>query len=521
MGKQLNVLVIEDSQSDTLLLVRQLKEGGYEPVWERVDTLETMTAALGKGSWDLLISDHSMPHFSAINALEVLRGKNLDIPVIILSGTIEEDEAVAAMRAGASDFIMKGNTARLLPAIERELREAQARRKARIFEEQFRQAQKMEAIGRLAGGVAHDFNNLLTAILGNCHFLLDSLDRADPRRNDVEDIKVSGERAASLTRQLLAFSRKQLLAPRVIDLNVVIAGMDRLLRRLIGEDIDLITAPGNPLGAVKADPGQIEQVIMNLAVNARDAMPEGGKLTISTNNEILDDSIAGGQFEVKPGAYVTLSISDTGHGMNEEVLSHLFEPFFTTKELGRGTGLGLSTVFGIVKQSSGYVWVSSAPGKGTKFKVCFPQVRECAEPLEAAPAPIPSLQGTETILLVEDDASVRQLVYRVLTAYGYSVLATRDGATALLACEEHKGPIDLLVTDVVMPQMSGEELAKAIFKSRPELKVLYLSGYTENVIARKGILKTGIQFLQKPFLPDVLARKIREVLQGGLTKPGK
>lgn len=512
MPKPLRVLVLEDSENDTALLIRQLKQGGYAPVWERVDTLEALKAALSKGPWDILISDHSMPHFSATTALELLKIQKLDLPVIILSGTIEEEEAVAAMRAGASDYIMKGNVTRLLPAIERELREAQVRRKARALEEQFRQAQKMEAIGRLAGGVAHDFNNLLTAILGNCHFLLDSLDRADPRRNDVEDIKASGERAASLTRQLLAFSRKQLLAPRVIDLNVVIAGMDRLLRRLIGEDIDLITAPGNPLGAVKADPGQIEQVIMNLAVNARDAMPEGGKLIIATNNEVLVDSIAGGQPEVKPGAYVTLSITDTGHGMDEEVLSQLFEPFFTTKELGRGTGLGLSTVFGIVNQSSGFILVSSAPGKGTKFKAYFPQVVESAEPIGAAPEPIPSLRGAETILLVEDDESVRQLVHRVLTSYGYSVSATKDGAEAILACERHKGPIDLMVTDVVMPLMSGGELAEGILKSRPELKVLFVSGYPDKVISPMGVRKPGIDFLQKPFTPESLALKVRELL---------
>ncbi|MBI4376515.1 MAG: response regulator [Elusimicrobia bacterium] len=517
MAKPLRVLIIEDSEKDAALLLRQLRGGGYDPSFERVDTLETMVSAISNSTWDILISDHSMPHFSAIQALETIKERNLDIPVIILSGTIEEEKAVEAMRAGASDYIMKGKAARLLPAIERELREAEARRKARKVEEQFRQAQKMEAIGRLAGGVAHDFNNLLTAILGNCSFLVDGIKRGNPDTKDVEDIRAAGERAAALTRQLLAFSRKQVLEVRVLDLNAVVASMDRLLRRLIGEDIELTMAAGNDLGRIKADQGQIEQVIMNLAVNARDAMPDGGKLKIETANTTLDETSSGGQFEVKPGPYVTLLIADTGCGMDDKVLSHLFEPFFTTKEMGKGTGLGLSTVYGIVKQSSAYIWINSAPGRGTTFKICFPLVKEAAEPVASPERTIKSLRGSETILLVEDDERVRNLTRRILTQQGYKVLPTADGTEALRVCDEHKGDIHLLVTDVVMPRVSGGELARQILQTRAGIKVLYISGYTDNVIAHQGVLKPGIHFLQKPFTPEGLARKMREVLEARIS----
>lgn len=512
MAKPVRVLIIEDSERDADLLIRQMRLGGFEPVWERVDTLGAMKAALGKGAWDILISDHSMPHFSAVNALEVLKEQGLDIPVIILSGTIEEEKAVAAMRAGASDYIMKGNTARLLPAIERELREASARRKAKLLEAQLRQAQKMDAIGRLAGGVAHDFNNLLTSILGNCTFLLEGIKNGNPDPNDVESIKAAGERAAALTRQLLAFSRKQVLELRVLDLNSMVAGMDRLLRRLIGEDIEFITVPGKDLGRIKADPGQIDQVIMNLAVNARDAMPNGGLLKIETANVELDETSLAGQYELKPGPYVGLFIGDTGCGMDPAVLSHLFEPFFTTKELGKGTGLGLSTVYGIVKQSSAHVSVETAPGCGTTFRIFFPLVTEAPEPPASADKGVKSLRGTETILVVEDDDRVRSLTSRILSRQGYEVWPAANGAEALSLCGRHKGDIHILVTDVIMPQMSGSDLARQILEARPAIKVLYLSGYTDNVIAHQGVLKPGIHFLQKPFTPDGLARKVREIL---------
>jgi len=383
----------------------------------------------------------------------------------------------------------------------------------RALEEQLRQSQKMEAVGRLAGGIAHDFNNLLTVIKGYSELMLDELGSADPLRAEVDEIKKAADRAATLTRQLLAFSRQQVLAPKVIDLNTVVSNMDKLLHRLLGEDIDLFTVLEHGLGRVKADPGQIEQVIMNLAVNARDAMPQGGKLTVETTNVDLDENYARDHVSVKPGRYVMLAVTDTGVGMTEKVKSRIFEPFFTTKEVGRGTGLGLSTVYGIIKQSGGYIWVYSEVGIGSTFKVYLP----CVE----APIELPSLngfqparRGYETVLLVEDEDGVRALMRQVLHKHGYNVLESRHGGEALLTCERHQGKIDLLLTDVVLEQMSGRELAERLLKVRPEMKVLYVSGYADDAIVHHGVLNAGMAFLQKPFTTEALARKIRYVLDG-------
>jgi PAS domain S-box-containing protein len=383
------------------------------------------------------------------------------------------------------------------------------------LEAQLHQAQKMEAIGRMAGGVAHDFNNLLTAITGYCELLLSDMDAQDLRRSDVEEIKKAADRAAALTRQLLAFSRRQLLAPQVLDLNVVMANMDKMLRRMIGEDIDLVTLLDPALGRVKADPGQIEQVLMNLAINARDAMPQGGKLTIETANVDLDETYARRHIAVSPGPYVMLAVSDTGHGMDEETKSHIFEPFFTTKEPGKGTGLGLSTVYGIVKQSGGDIYVYSEPGHGTTFKIYLPRVDASAEASAAAQAASNPVSGSETILLVEDDEGVQELIRRILERNGYTVLAARRGDEAVQIAEQHAAPIDLLVTDVVMPEMSGRELVKRLMALRPTVKVLYISGYADSAIVRHGVLEADATFLQKPFTPDELARKVRAALEAG------
>jgi PAS domain S-box-containing protein len=380
------------------------------------------------------------------------------------------------------------------------------------LEEQFRQAQKMEAVGRLAGGVAHDFNNLLTVITSYSTLLLDDMGAADPRREDLEEIRKAAAGAAGLTRQLLAFSRQQVLEPRVLDLNAVVAGAGKMLQRLIGEDVALVTVLSPDLGSVKADPGQIEQVIMNLAVNARDAMPDGGKLTIETVNVELGETYTQEHRPVSPGPYVLLSVSDTGTGMDESTKAHLFEPFFTTKEQGRGTGLGLATVYGIVKQSGGFIWVYSEPSHGTTFKIYLPRVNEPAGDLQQG-QPLESLRGTETILLAEDAAGVRAVAREVLKRNGYSVMEASDGRAALDLAASHSGPIHLLVTDVIMPEMSGRQLADRLREGRPELKVLFVSGYTDDAIIRHGILEPGIAFLQKPFTPDALARKVREVLQ--------
>ena len=382
------------------------------------------------------------------------------------------------------------------------------------LEEQLRQAQKMEAIGRLAGGVAHDFNNLLTIIAGYGQLVLEQLPEKDASRPQVTEVLKAAERATSLTRQLLAFGRRQVLAPRVLDLNDVIADTEKMLRRLLAEDIELVAIPGPDLGHVKADPGQIEQVILNLAVNARDAMPQGGRLTIETSNVVLDEAYADQHVSVQPGPYVMLAVSDTGHGMDPETQAHLFEPFFTTKEKGKGTGLGLATVYGIVKQSGGYIWVYSEPGQGTTFKIYLPKVQETVEATPAPPAERTSAGGTETILLVEDDSSVRSLVHAVLEPRGYKILEARNGDDALFLCEQHKGPIHLLLTDVVMPGMSGRELAERLSPLHREMKILFMSGYTDNAIVHHGVLDANVRFLQKPFSPPALANKVRAVLDG-------
>ena len=383
----------------------------------------------------------------------------------------------------------------------------------RMLELQLRQAQKMEAIGRLAGGIAHDFNNLLMVISGYSEFLLERLGY-DPRlRGPAQEIANATQRATSLTRQLLAFSRKQILAPKVLDLNEVVTENLKMLNRMIGEDIDLVMVPGTVLGAVRADPGQIDQVIMNLAVNARDAMPQGGKLTIETANVSLDENFARTHSPVVPGEYVMLSISDTGVGMDSETQSRIFEPFFTTKG-AKGTGLGLSTVYGIVKQSGAYIFVESQLHSGTSFRAYFPRVdvrEESAAEQESVGLPRAD-RGQETILLVEDEANLRRLVHQYLENQGYRILDAEDGAAALQITAGHRGTIDLLLTDVVMPGMNGRELAAQITAQRPEVRVLYISGYTENAIGHDGLLDAGINLLQKPFSLPTLKDRVRELL---------
>ncbi|MBD0373775.1 MAG: PAS domain S-box protein, partial [Pyrinomonadaceae bacterium] len=772
MKRVLKVLHVEDQERDVALLARHLSHAGYDLTSERVETPETMRAALEKQEWDVILCDYSMPHFDALAALSLLKETGLDIPFIIISGTIGEETAVAAMLAGANDYLMKDNLARLAPAIEREMHEAENRRARRLaeealresedryrdlvehshdlicthdlegrilsvnqaaikllrydqdtlltknirdllfsehrdqfenyiaelqedgiaqglmsvqtrtgerriweytntlriegvtapivrgmahdvteqkraeaekakltaqiekerqrlnnivatvpgvvweawgepdaatqrinfvndyvetmlgysveewlstpnfwlsivhpddrertalaaaanfasgrkatmefrwvakdgpvlwvesnstvitdddgqpvglrgvtiditerktLEEQLRQAQKMEAIGQLAGGVAHDFNNLLTVITGYSDLAMRRLQTEDPLRRNIEEVKKASDRAAALTRQLLAFSRKQVLQPKVLDLNAVVSELENMLLRLIGEDIELRTALGAELGSVKADPGQIEQVLMNLAVNARDAMPEGGKLTIETENVYLSEEYAARHIGVTPGHYVMLAVTDSGTGMDEKTRARIFEPFFTTKELGKGTGLGLSTVYGIVKQSGGNIWVYSEVGRGTTFKVYLPHVDEGAQDYKRTPEMEEVLQGTETILLAEDEELVRNLAREVLETYGYQVLEAANGGAALLICERYMEPIHLLVTDVVMPELSGRALADRLAQLRPEMKVLYMSGYTDNAIVHQGVLDEEANFIQKPFTPDALARKV-------------
>jgi two-component system, cell cycle sensor histidine kinase and response regulator CckA len=658
----LHVLLIEDSPSDAKLIIQELRKTGRAVECERVEDAEAMWAALERRAWDLVISDWSMPRFTAPAALGILKEKNLDLPFIIVSGTIADDLAVVAMRAGAHDYVLKDKLGRLAPAVERELRECKDRRARREAEtalvesetrfrrladagiigiviadssrkivdvnqtfcntvgysraelvsgartltdmtpsefthrtdrarqqlesdgvapawemeairkdgvrvpilagaaildfsrtiaftvdltqrklaeqetarlageamkeqagrrraeealsrseEQLRQAQKMEAVGRLAGGVAHDFNNVLSVILSYGELILSDLRPADPLRRDIEEIRKAAARAAGLTRQLLLFSRQQVVEARVLDLNEILTSMDRMLQRILGEDVELVTLTARAIGRVSADPSHIEQVILNLVVNARDAMPTGGKLTIETANVDLDDAYALRHLPARAGPHVMLAVSDTGCGIDKATQARIFEPFFTTKEKGKGTGLGLSTVFGIVHQSGGNIWVYSEPNRGTTFKIYLPRVAAELDSVRIQVAPA-TLRGTERILVVEDEDQVREIVINVLRRQGYQVMSAQNGGEALLHCEKYSGWIDLLLTDVVMPQMSGPELARRLAVTRPEMKVLCMSGYTDDSIVRHGVLETGVAYIQKPLTPASLATKVREVL---------
>jgi PAS domain S-box-containing protein len=758
----LRILHVEDSQDDSDLLRLEVERAGLNPSLTRVDTAEGMIAALTEKQWDVVISDYSMPHFSAPLAFEILREHRLDLPFIIVSGTVGEETAVRAMKLGVHDYLLKGKLVRLVPAIERELRDKQgrdARRKAerllaesaeahrllfeasplplfvfeverlaplavneaalllygytyaefmqlsisdltvagrktvkagldalgdaetagvstyrrkdgsqfvaeyitralsfaarraritvikditdryeaeqmrallaaivqtsndaivsklpdgtitswngaavRLFgyspdeatgrsiaiivpperldeeralmthaltgervdhhetvrlrkdgtevivsislapildasgsiigvsetardlteqrgaaealrriEDQLRQAQKMEAVGRLAGGIAHDFNNVLSVILGYSEMILGDLKSNDPLLGNIEEIRKAAGRAADLTRQLLAFSRQQIIEPRVIDLNVLISGMERMLKRIVGEDVDLAFSPSPDVGRIRADAGHVEQVIMNLVVNARDAMPTGGKLTIEIGNVELDADYIHEHLGSARGPHVMLAVSDTGTGMDRATQARIFEPFFTTKDLGKGTGLGLSTVLGIVQQCGGNVWVYSEPGSGTSFKLYFPRVDSAVDSPAPPQSPV-SLRGSETILLVEDQGQVRVVAEEILKRHGYRVIVAQSAGDALLLCEQQVGAIDLLLTDVVMPQMNGTELARRIATTRSETKVLFMSGYTDDSVVRNGVIESGIAFLQKPFTPESLARKVREAL---------
>jgi PAS domain S-box-containing protein len=400
-------------------------------------------------------------------------------------------------------------TDRSVRAIVLNVRDLTERRK---LEEQLRQSQKMEAVGQLAGGIAHDFNNLLTAILGYCRLILDDMPLDNPLRTDLEEIRLAGERAAALTRQLLAFSRRQMLQPQIVDINAIVHDLEKLLRRLITADVELVTALAPALPPVRVDPASIEQVLMNLVVNARDAMPSGGRLLIETASVDLDDAYAAGHAGVAAGPYVVLAVSDTGNGMDEVTRARIFEPFFTTKEQGRGTGLGLATVYGLVKQSGGHIWVYSEPGHGTVFKIYLPQaeVTKTTRPVDRDQAR-ERATGWETVLLVEDENAVRALAREVLRRHGYVVLEARHGVDALRLAERHPDDIHLMITDVVMPHMGGRELAERLTAVRPRMKVLFMSGYTDQAVMHRHLIP-GSAFLQKPFTPESFARKVRNVL---------
>jgi signal transduction histidine kinase len=650
-SKPLRLLIVEDSEDDAELVVRTVRAGGYDPDFLRVQTAQAVTEALRTRKWDVVVSDYSMPGFSGTEALKILQKESLDIPFILVSGSLGEEAAVEILKAGAHDFIIKDRMARLVPAIERELREAGQRferRQAyeilarsenqladaqriahvgswernletdqlswsaesiRIFgqdpnifvptvekfvaqihpddrprlaesmdkarrlgalldnryrvvrpngeirvvesrgqveknaegkfvrivgtiqdlteheslsaerkklEEQLLQAQKMEAIGQLAGGIAHDFNNFLSVILGYSELVQAALRGNDAMATvmaDVGEIRSAAEKAATLTRQLLAFSRRQVLQPMVMDLGESLAGLENMVRRLIGENIKLEVIPGKNVGLVKADPGQMEQVIMNLIVNARDAMPQGGRLTLETRDAVLSD---GDSTVVPAGHYALLVASDTGKGMDPQVMARIFEPFFTTKEKGKGTGLGLSMVYGVVKQTGGYITVESEVGRGTRFYVYFPVAEE--DHADKTPASAPagvSAGASETILLVEDDTAIRTMVGKFLRKQSYTVLEAGSGEEALVVANGHGKKIDLMITDIVMPGITGLELAQKLTQQRTDLKVLYVSGYSDHAAFQNEVPELSSKYLMKPFSPDILSNKVREILSRG------
>ena len=511
---KISVLVVEDSENDSWLAVRELERAGYEIAHSRVETETGLRAALKQTRWDVVISDYNVPGFSGAAALEIVRESRKDLPFIFVSGTIGEETAASAIRAGANDYVMKNNLSRLGPAVERELREAGSRDERRELENQLRQAQKMEAVGRLAGGVAHDFNNLLTAIMGYAQLAAGRLPPEHKAQLDVQEIMNASERAAMLTRQLLAFSRKEVVQTRVLDLGALVTEMAKMLRRIVGEEIQMLVRTQEGLGGVRADPGQMEQVILNLAVNARDAMPTGGRLIIETENVEIGDNYAGEHVAAEPGAYVLLAVSDTGIGMDEATKSRIFEPFFTTKDSDKGTGLGLATVYGIVQQSGGAIQVYSEPGRGTTFKIYLPRTAGPVEALLSSDSLDQAPHGTETVLLVEDQDVVAAVVRGALETCGYQILEARHGEEALRIWGAHRGSIDLIITDVVMPNMNGPEFVRRVRETDPDAKVLFMSGYTEHGFSAHGEMGSADGFIQKPFSPAALARKAREVLDG-------
>jgi two-component system cell cycle sensor histidine kinase/response regulator CckA len=512
VGKPLRVLIVEDAKLDAELLLNELSRGGYDVSSERVETAEAMRGALGRASWDIVLSDYSLPTFSAPEALSVLQSTGCDLPFIIISGTIGEETAVAALKAGAHDFLVKGRLARLIPAIERELADVAARRDRARLEEQLQQSQKMEALGRLAGGVAHDFNNMLTAILGYGALLKDQIARDTPASRDLGQIIAAAERASSLTRQLLAFSHKQVFTAESLNLNAVITEVEPMLRRLIGERITVTTELGAHLYRVMADATQLEQVLLNLSVNARDAMPNGGVITIETRNADLSEDFAITFAGASAGSHVLLSVHDTGIGMTPEVRARIFEPFFTTKEKGLGTGLGLAAVYGITQQLGGFIWVESEPGHGTTFQIYLPRTDRTGDaPVPRTPSAAMPV-GTETILLVEDEDVVRALIRTTLERHAYRVLEAVSAEAALALLERTTCPIDLLLTDVVLPGMDGPELAARVTADRPEVKVLLVSGYADNSVWTADAFGLGWQLMSKPFAAPALVGKIQQLL---------
>jgi signal transduction histidine kinase len=511
------ILIVDDQEVNIMLLEQMLREAGYVSITTTQDP-HGVCALHSANRYDLILLDIQMPGMDGFAVMEGLKELEVGcyLPVLVL--TAQPEHKLRALKGGANDFLSKPFEiaevmARVRNMLEIRLLHVQAEQRTESAEAQFIEAQKMEVVGQLAAGVAHDFNNVLAVIMISSDLIASGLPQRSPLLAFTEEILHATERAVGLTRQLLVFSRKQTVQPIVLDLNAAVHDMDKMLRRLIDENIELTIVPGNEIGRIKADPGYIGQVLMNLAVNARDAMPNGGKLSIATHNATLDENYAATHSGAVPGDYVMLSVSDTGTGMTEEVKARLFEAFFTTKPLGKGTGLGLATCQTIVQQCAGHIGVYSEPGMGTTFKIYFPRVAQTTDNTTRVTQTGPLPRGSETLLIVEDEPSVRHLARRLLEAQGYEVLSASNGQEALHVARDHKGaPIRLVVTDVMMPQMGGKVMAEWLRTTYPDLKILFTSGYTDDAIAQHGVLETGVEFLAKPYTPATLTRKVRELL---------
>jgi signal transduction histidine kinase len=530
------LLYVEHNAMDVELTLRHFAENAPQFEIEVAHRCSEALARLARApACDAVIIDLRMPDMSGLDFAREAQQRRLPLPpFIMISGKGDEATAIASLKLGAADYVTKrdGYLDQLRYAIERaiaheelsrlsrQLRSELAERKRseserEALEEQLRASQRMESIGRLAGGISHDFNNLLSVILCSTDYAIERTTTDDKVRDELVEVRKAAERAAGLTRQLLAFSRKQVLQPVVLNLNQVAAAIEKMLHRILGEDIEYVQVLAPDLGPVWADPGQIEQVLMNLVVNARDAMPTGGRLTLETANVTLDEEYAARHVTVEPGRYVRVSLTDTGSGMDAPTKARIFEPFFTTKEKGKGTGLGLSTVYGIVRQSGGNIWVYSEPGLGTTFKIYLPLIDAAvgaASPTKPVKTAAPHTASTGTILVVEDEESIRDICKRILGAVGYTVLTAATGSDALATCEQQAGEIHLLLTDVVMPRMGGRGLAERVTSLRPGIKVLYMSGYSDDAIAHHGTLAPGTHFIAKPFSAADLVGKVREVL---------
>jgi two-component system, cell cycle sensor histidine kinase and response regulator CckA len=515
----LRLLHLEDDPVDAELITTTLIEGGIPCQSQLVDTRQAFVAALKEGRMDLILADYSIPGFDGMTALILARQHRPDVPFLFVSATIGEELAIDAMHQGATDYVLKQRLGRLVPSVQRALRELDDRAERKRAEEalrqsekQFRQSQKMEAVGRLAGGIAHDFNNLLTVIMGYSQILLTELGPQHPLREKIEETLKAGGKAASLIRQLLTFSSKQSTDPKILSLNTAVTSLENMLRRLIGEDVQFVIKLDPKNGRLRADQTQLEQVLVNLVVNARDAMPKGGTITIETAQVELTRSPVYHIAPLQPGSYVRLAVSDTGCGMDLKTQSHIFEPFFTTKEEGKGTGLGLSTVYGIVTQCGGAIDVTSRVGHGTRFDLYFPSIEsdiQTTTPTQPSGRP---QRGTEMILLAEDEPSVRTLVRDELRKLGYKVVEAKNGVEACLLATQQAESFQLLLTDVVMPGMGGRELAQHLSVINPELRTLFMSGYMDDVGIMAGQEEGTTSFLQKPFTPEVLASSVRNLL---------